>query len=272
MSSRDRDARDFLEWALPRLHLRWDGFDGVHGQVRKRIVRRYGVLGLSDLSAYRAFLEAHDEEWKVLDSLCHVTISRFYRERAVFDLLRESVFPACESAAIARGDTAVRVLCLGAAGGEEPYSLRIAWDHRTPPARTELSIIAIEADEAQLERARVGRYPRAALSELPEEWIDAAFDQNGSEVLIRDAVRRAVEIRPGDVRDAWPSGRYDVISCRNLVFTYFDETLQNETLARIETTLQPGGVLVIGRQERLPQASGFVEVAPGSNVFGRGGG
>jgi hypothetical protein len=31
--------------------------------------------------------------------------------------------------------------------------------------------------------------------------------------------------------------------------------------------LQPGGALVIGRQERLPEGSRFVEIAPGTNVF-----
>ncbi|NUO47303.1 MAG: methyltransferase domain-containing protein [Polyangiaceae bacterium] len=267
MTSREREARAFLEWALPRLRLRWEGFEGVHGQVRKRIVRRARELGLEDFEAYRAFLEESADEWKVLDSLCHVTISRFYRERAVFDLLRDDVFPARESAALARDDDAVRVLCLGAAGGEEPYSLRIAWDQRTPPPRIDLSIVAIEADHPQLERARVGRYPASAISELPESIANEAFERDGAEVMLRESARRGVEIREGDVRDAWPEGRFDVITCRNLVFTYFEEALQNETLARIERALVPRGVLVIGRQERLPTTDKFIELAPGSNVW-----
>jgi chemotaxis protein methyltransferase CheR len=44
-----------------------------------------------------------------------------------------------------------------------------------------------------------------------------------------------------------------------VAFTYFDATLQRETLARIAAWLVPGGALVIGRHERLPdQAPGFV--------------
>jgi chemotaxis methyl-accepting protein methylase len=177
------------------------------------------------------------------------------------------VFPERESAAIARGDAAVRVLCLGGAGGEEPYSLRIAWDHRTPPPRIELAVIAIEADFAQLERAKVGRYPSGAITEVPEAIAREAFERDGSEVVLREAIRRAVDIRSGDVRDAWPEGSFDIVACRNLVFTYFDEASQRETLDRIESVLQLGGALVIGRQERLPEGSRFVEIAPGTNVF-----
>lgn len=265
--SRETEARAFLEWALPRLRLRWEGFDGVHGQVRKRIVRRARELGLPGLDAYRAFLEERPDEWKTLDTLCHVTISRFYRERAVFELLREKLFLACETAAMERGNGSVRVLCLGAAGGEEPYSLRIAWDHRTPAPRIELSIIAIEADDAQLERARAGRYPAGAITELPEAMAHDALVRHGDEVVLRESARRGVEIRKGDVRGAWPEGRFDVIACRNLAFTYFAPELQSETLARIEASLQPGGVLVIGRQERLPPAERFAEVVAGSNVW-----
>jgi chemotaxis protein methyltransferase CheR len=40
--------------------------------------------------------------------------------------------------------------------------------------------------------------------------------------------------------------------CRNLVFTYFDESLQQQTLARMLTRLRDGGALVVGRRESLP--------------------
>ena len=68
-------------------------------QVCKRIARRIKELGLADLAAYRERLECAPEEWPELDALCRITISRFYRDRAVFDHLGDAVLPALAAAA-----------------------------------------------------------------------------------------------------------------------------------------------------------------------------
>jgi hypothetical protein len=44
---RGRDAEvEFLQWALPRLGLRWAGFRRVRRQVCRRLRRRVEALGL----------------------------------------------------------------------------------------------------------------------------------------------------------------------------------------------------------------------------------
>ena len=73
----DADCTAFLQWALPRLNLRWPGFRKVHRQVCKRLKRRMSELQLTDFAAYRARLEADPAEWQILDQSCHITISRF---------------------------------------------------------------------------------------------------------------------------------------------------------------------------------------------------
>jgi chemotaxis protein methyltransferase CheR len=77
----DRDCKQFLVWSLPQLRMRWKGFRKVRGQVCKRIERRLDALGLADAEGYRSLLERNRDEWDVLDSLCRVAISRFYRDR-----------------------------------------------------------------------------------------------------------------------------------------------------------------------------------------------
>ena len=86
----DADCVEFLQWALPRLRMRWAGFRKVRGQVCKRIGRRLKELGLGDIDAYRSYLDKHSEEWEILDGLCRITISRFHRDRKVFECLRDS--------------------------------------------------------------------------------------------------------------------------------------------------------------------------------------
>jgi chemotaxis protein methyltransferase CheR len=50
-----------------------------------------------------------------------------------------------------------------------------------------------------------------------------------------------------------PKGMFDLILCRNLVFTYFLDDLQKDVLKRIKTRLSPDGYLVIGNHESLPE-------------------
>jgi len=43
---KDSECVEFLQWALPRLRMRWAGFRKVRGQVCKRLQQRIGELGL----------------------------------------------------------------------------------------------------------------------------------------------------------------------------------------------------------------------------------
>ena len=149
----DRRCVEFLQWALPRLGMRWPGFRKVRGQVCKRLRRRLGELGLADLDSYREFLEGHPDEWARLESLTHITISRFLRDRGMFDFLLAEVAPALAARALARGDECVRAWSAGCASGEEAYSLSILWRlGLDTPVR--LRILATDVDETMLERAR----------------------------------------------------------------------------------------------------------------------
>jgi len=51
------------------------------------------TLGLQNLEEYQDWLNSHPSEWKVLDGMCRITISRFYRDWAVFDFLKDEILP-----------------------------------------------------------------------------------------------------------------------------------------------------------------------------------
>lgn len=129
---RDEDCVEFLQWALPRLHLRWPGFRKVRRQVCRRVERRARELGLAGIDEYRAYLEADEAEWRRLDELCHITISRFFRDRGVFRFLEVEDLPALAQSARARGGL-VRAWSAGCASGEEAYALMIVWELAVAP-------------------------------------------------------------------------------------------------------------------------------------------
>jgi chemotaxis protein methyltransferase CheR len=55
-----------------------------------------------------------------------------------------------------------------------------------------------------------------------------------------------------DIRRGAPAGIFDLILCRNLVFTYFDAAIQQKILRGLSDSLAPGGALIIGNLETLP--------------------
>src|SRR5512147_1934119 len=173
----DQDCVLFLKWSLPQLRMRWNGFRRVRGQVCKRIDRRLHELGLEDAAAYRSLLEGNGDEWDVLDSLCRVTISRFYRDREVFQLLEQEVLVRLCEAAMAQGNTELRCWSIGCASGEEPYTLAILWDLVTgrlfPSMR--ISILATDVDLTMIERAKEGCYAQGSLRNLPPGWTKSAL-------------------------------------------------------------------------------------------------
>ncbi len=105
--------RELFSWALPRLGLEPRSFERLGKQVRKRIGRRVSELELGDLSEYRAYLEAHPEEWQELDARCYVTISRFFRDKQVFDVLEHVALPALAASALAEGRSELGVWSAG---------------------------------------------------------------------------------------------------------------------------------------------------------------
>ncbi len=262
---KDQDCVQLLKWSLPQLRMRWNGFRRVRGQVCKRIDRRLQELELDDVSAYRSYLERERKEWEALDSLCRVSISRFYRDREVFRSLEQRVLiRLCEDER-AKGGTELRCWSIGCASGEEPYTLALIWTLGTGllfPSMN-ISVIATDADAHMLQRAREGCYASGSLRELPGEWTTSAFVRKEGRFCIKDAERGKVTFLQQDVRNTEPGSLFHLILCRNLVFTYFERELQKEILARLSRTLHQNGALVLGIHESLPPETGMFEPWPG---------
>ena len=266
----DAECVAFLQWALPQMDLRWSGFRKVRRQVCKRIARRLHALGLPDLTAYRKRLAADREEWLVLDSLCRIPISRFWRDRGVFDHLSAVILPTLAKVA-AREGRSVRVWSAGCASGEEPYSLSIAF--ALGPAgklgAASPEIIATDADDILLGRARRAVYGGGSLKDLPSRLRKAAFERDGSLYRLRAPLQAPVTLRREDIRDRMPRGPFDLVLCRNLIFTYFARPLQARLAARLVGRLRPGGLLVIGAHERLPDVPGLIPEPGPPGIFRR---
>lgn len=251
---RDEECVAFLQWALPQLRMRWAGFRKVRGQVCKRIARRMQALGIEDEAMYRLQLQRSPAEWSLLDGLCRVSVSRFYRDKLVFAFLEKEVLPALARQAIARGDDRLRVWSVGCGSGEEPYTVAIVWQLGLQSCFADLvlEVLATDADPQQLMRGREACYPYSAIKNLPPVWRDRAFTRQDQQFCLAQPYRQQVRFVEQDVRSLQAGEAFDLVLCRNLVFTYFVEQQQCEILQRLRAAIRPGGALLIGIHEELP--------------------
>lgn len=258
----DRDCVALLQWALPRLEHRWAGYRRVRRQVCRRIAARMHALGLRETAAYRSRLEAQPAEWAALRACLPVTVSRFYRDRGVFQALAQRVLPGLAGAALGRGEHTLLVWSAGCASGEEPYSLALLWAYEVQPGYQELalSVLATDADATVLERAQRACYPASSLRELPPAIAAWAFEPAGEGYCLRPELRTPVRFLRQDLAEEMPEGPFHLILCRNLAFTYFAEALQRRIAGALLERLAPGGCLLLGTHERLPE--GFGAPAP----------
>src|SRR3990170_1620453 len=231
--------------------------------IKRRIVRRMESAGIHDFPRYRDLVRRDPAEQAILRSLLVVTISRFFRNKTVFQVLFREVLPRLAS----KGMPAA-VLSAGCAAGEEPYSLCIAWEE-LPGKKPRLRLLATDIDPVSLERAASGSYPESSLREVPDALRRKYFEREGESYRVREEVRRSVSFRKLDMlRDGSP-GRFGLILCRNAAFTYFGPDQRLSVAAMLGASLEEGGYLVLGRTETLSkEAADLFELAfPAERIY-----
>ncbi len=251
---KDTECIKFLQETLPKINMQWNGFRKVRKQVCKRINKRLAELSLKDLKSYEKYLNQNPKEWKILDSLCRVTITRFFRNKKTFEYLGQVGIPYLIQNLLHQKIFSFKCWSAGCASGEEPYSLKLAWEHLVEPfpGKMILEILATDIDADLLKRAEQARYPQSSLKELPNHWVSEAFDFNNKQFTLKEKYKHNIQFIKQDIRKTDLEGPFDLILCRNLAFTYYDFESQVKILSKIDQLIRPEGLLVLGNHESLP--------------------
>ncbi|BBO70412.1 chemotaxis protein CheR [Desulfosarcina alkanivorans] len=234
---------------LHHLDRPWAGYRKVRKGVKKRIRRHMAGLGCSTVDAYLWELAQRPDARAVCEQGLRVTISRFFRDRELWQALESRVLPGL----IDRFPAPIRIWSAGCACGEEPYSLAMVWEELGRPAR--LDLLATDAGGACLARARAGVYNPSSLKRVPDGLRDRYFDsrKGGRQCLIRSGRLTPIRWRQHDLLDPPPEGDpFHLILLRNNLLTYYRGRCLQAALTRIMAALVPGGCLVTGAHERLP--------------------
>mgnify|MGYP006291686667 FL=1 len=230
----------------------WEGYRKVRGGVKKRIRRRMVQFRCTDMEEYLQILEQNPEEKIACEKCLSVTISRFFRDRRLWEYLRTTVLPDVAERSGNRAD----IWSAGCANGEEAYSLALLWDMLG--FETRLHITATDLNADNLERARLGVYELSSLKEVSGSVrirYFARLQQEGG-YRVQPELTRSIRWLRHDIFDPPPEGPFHIIFLRNNLLTYYHGTELETALARITEALAPRGYLVIGSHERLPE-NGF---------------
>ena len=249
--------------------------------IERRLAARLAATGALDVDAYLARLTADPDEADRLIAALVVRVTGFFRDPAVFDALEASVVPGLLASLGAQGT--LRAWVAGTATGEEAYSLAMLLG-RAVEARPGASfdVIASDIDAAALETARLGCYAREAAEAVPEplrgRFLEPDPDAPGAAAGVRvvASLRDRIRFARHDLMGPRLAPReavmadFHVVFCRN-VLIYFTRQLQGRAFERFAAALSPGGILVLGGAESVPESAraSFAVVDPALRIYRR---
>lgn len=225
--------------------------------VERRVGLRMLATNVGTYGEYLDFLRENPLEMDQLIDNLTLKVSSFFREPRSLALLGGEILDEILRAKTGLQDQRVRIWSAGCARGEEPYSIAIVLHEKGLRLQkpVDFLVCATDIDRVALRDAERGRYREESLDKAPPEVVANYFDTENGKKVIREQIRARVEFMYHDlVTNAEPplgkDVKFDVVVCRN-VFIYFQQELQEQTLALIQRALVDRGFLILGESESI---------------------
>ncbi len=221
--------------------------------VYRRIERRMGIHEIEKIAMYVHFLQENPHEVELLFKELLIGVTSFFRDPAVWEVLKKSAIPALLSSQPVDG--LFRAWVSGCSTGEEAYSLAIAFrevvDALKPGGNFRLQIFATDLDKDAIDKARQGIYPANIATDVSSERLQRFFikDEHHGFRISRD-IRETIVFAPHNVIMDPPFTKLDIIVCRNLLI-YMEQELQKKLLPLFHYSLNAGGILFLGTAESI---------------------
>lgn len=240
--------------------------------VISRLARRLRELNIQTFITYIHRLRKDTNELLFMINRITTNLTRFYREKGQFDILRHTVLPEIleekKKSLIHRERTngpeqKLRIWSAGCSSGEEVYTIlfeTLEYFGGRLPAGLDLKILGSDIDTNVLEKARTGEYTAEEMNGVDAHILARYFRSGaGGGFRVRDHIRPYVSFsRLNLVYDAFQfKNPIDIIFCRNVVI-YFNRETKSEVYHKFYQVLSHPGYLFSGHSENLfPYADMF---------------
>jgi chemotaxis protein methyltransferase CheR len=226
--------------------------------LRSRLLGRLAALDLLSFEDYYHYLRfgpgRQDEQQRMI---CHLTNNEtyFFREMPQLQVFGDPILRRLKEAKSESGPRTLKVLSAGCSTGEEAHTLAmVIWDSGHFFWSWDVQVTGMDVDTDALEKAGRAVYHHNSFRGLSPALVERHFvRQAGGGAQVKDAVRRLVQFRHGNLVEAASYeglGPLDAVFCRN-VLIYFSDAMILRVVRFFHEVLAPGGYLFLGHAESL---------------------
>jgi two-component system, chemotaxis family, CheB/CheR fusion protein len=229
--------------------------------IQRRIGRRIVETNQKDIEGYFSILQHEDSEMDLLFDSLLISVTNFFRDEEVFNRLIPLIVDKIRSK---EKDGILRIWVAGCSTGEEAYTYAIIISEilRSEESSLSFQIFATDLSESAIQIARQGKYPAESLKNLPQELVAKYFEKNLDKYEVIKTLKSRVLFARHDIAGNPPFLKQDIVSCRN-VLIYFSNNLQKDVFPLFHYSLNPNGILILGKSENTSNASGLFEAIDG---------
>lgn len=238
------------------------------GTLNRRIKRRMVLCKIDNIKKYVEYIRKYPEEAKALANDFLISVTRFFRDPKVFDVLENRVFPHLLQTHDLH--TPIRIWVPGCATGEEVYSIVIILIELLEKKKLslQLKVFATDISEAALKKARIGFFPDGIACDISKQRLKRFFQKEEGGFRITKEVRDLCIFSTHDIIKDPPFANIDFLSCRNLLI-YFNSTLQKKVIPILWYALNKNGNLLLGRSDAAAYSNLFIPIDKKLNLFSK---
>lgn len=181
-----------------------------------------------------------------------VNLTEMFRNPEIWVKIKQDLLEQLKS------NSSIKIWHAGCSTGEEIYTMGIVLSHSKLYYKSEIT--ATDLSTQAMAKAMEGVYPQLLWKKylasfktyFPDGNSDDYFKLNGDEIKINDSLKKNVTFQRHNLVQDRMVKKFNIVFCRN-VMIYFDEVLKMKVLNLFHSCLEPGGFLIIGYYDMLPE-------------------
>jgi chemotaxis protein methyltransferase CheR len=184
-----------------------------------------------------------------------VNETSFFRDRRLFEVLRESILPRLIEAN--QATRSLRIWSAACSTGQEAYSVAMKiCEHFPDLAAWDVKIVGTDISSQVIEQARLGRYRRLEVNRgLPARKLVKYFTRDGEEWEVAPRLRAMCEFQVANLCAPLPAlPVFDLVLLRNVLF-YLPPQDRGRVFLGVHRQIAPGGYLLLGAAEQAEDST-----------------
>ena len=218
--------------------------------IYRRIEKRMIITQEEPLANYIAYALNNETELQILRQSFLIGVTRFFRDKEAFGIIRDQIIPALIERIPADQD--LRIWVPSCSTGEEAYTIAMLVDDYLQRKKIFRSfrIFGADVDRRSITVAARGEYDDTIQADVPPELLERYFIPLPHGYQVRPEIKDRMLFAVQNLLDDPPFIRVDFISCRNFLI-YIDTKTQQHVLSNFYFGLNTLGYLMLGPSEHL---------------------